>query len=338
MRHLWPLSAQPLRYGLLCLWVVGLLLGGHGFAQEVSTPTVRIGTGSHDGVYFPTGNAICRLLLRGFTEHGLRCQVLSTGGSVANLRALMAGELDAAIVQSDWLFHAYEGTHPFEDGPPFTDLRALFALHAEPFTVLARADSQITGLADLPGKRVNIGNPGSGQRATMEVLMEALGWSMEDFAGIAELPAGEQAQALCDNRLDAIVFTVGHPNASVLEASALCEVRLVPVDGPLVEALMAAQPYYFPATIPGGLYRGNPDPVPSFGVRGMFITTLAMGDEQIYELVQAVFSEFDSLRAAHPALTQLSPEAVARRDFPVPLHPGARRYYRQVRLLRPEDR
>jgi TRAP transporter TAXI family solute receptor len=264
----------------------------------------------------------------------LRCQVLSTDGSVANLRMLRNDELDAAVVQSDWQYHAYQGTPPFDDQPPLENLRTLFALHDEPFTVLARTDSGIQTLEDLRGKRVNIGNPGSGQRATMEVLMEALGWGLTDFGGVSELPAGEQAQALCDDEVDAIVFTVGHPNASILEATALCEVRLVPVAGPAVEALVASHPYYFEAQIPGGLYRGSPDPVPSFGVRGMFTTTAALPEEEVYELVRAVFEEFDGLRYAHPALGQLTPEAMVQEAFAVPLHPGAEKYYRERRLLR----
>lgn len=302
-------------------------------AQAQEEPGLRIGTGSHDGVYFPAGNAICRLLLRGFTEHQLRCQVLSTDGSVANLRDLRASELDAAIVQSDWQFHAFQGNPPFHEEAPLESLRTLFALHAEPFTVLARKDSGIESLAELKDKRVNIGNPGSGQRATMEVLMEALGWSLDDFAGVSELPAGEQAQALCDDEVDAIVYTVGHPNASILEASALCDVHLIPVSGDGVDTLIATHPYYHEATIPGGLYRGNPDPVVSFGVVSMFTTTTALEDQAAYELVKAVFEEFDALRYAHPALGQLTPETMVQRDFAVPLHPGAEKYFREKQLL-----
>jgi len=321
---------------LMTMMAVLLLLAEpveNGLAQELDPEAIGIGTGSHDGVYFPAGNAICRLLLRGFTEHGLRCQVLSTDGSLANLASLREGELDAAIVQSDWQHHAYRGSPPFEADPPFESLRTLFALHDEPFTVLARTDSGIQTLEDLQGKRVNIGNPGSGQRATMEVLMEALGWGLENFARVSELPAGEQAQALCDDEVDAIVFTVGHPNASILEATALCEVRLIPVTGSGVEAMVASHPYYFEAQIPGGLYRGNPDPVASFGVRGVFSTTAAFPEEEAYKLVKAVFEEFDGLRYAHPALGQLTPEAMVRTELAVPPHPGAVKYYRERRLL-----
>jgi len=323
------------RLGTLLVMLLLTVLAPMGLAQPPEDQeAIQIGTGSHDGVYFPAGNAICRLLLRGFTEHGLRCQVLSTGGSVANLGMLREGELDAAIVQSDWQYHAYQGSPPFEDQPPFENLRTLFALHDEPFTVLARTDSGIDTLEDLPGKRVNIGNPGSGQRATMEVLMEALGWGLGDFVGLNELPAGEQAQALCDDEVDAIVFTVGHPNASILESSTLCEVRLIPVEGPAVDSLVASHPYYFEAEIPGGLYRGNPDPVPSFGVIGMFSTTTALPEEEAYEVVKAVFEEFDGLRYAHPALGRLTPQTMVSTEFAVPLHPGAEKYYREKRLLR----
>ena len=178
---------------------------------------VTIGTGGVTGVYYPTGGAICRLVNKNRKQHGIRCSTESTGGSVYNLNTIRAGELDMGVAQSDWQYHAYNGSSKFKDKGANLNLRAIFSVHPEPFTVVARADSGIRNFNDLKGKRVNVGNPGSGQRGTMEVLMDALGWKMSNFSLASELKSSEQSKALCDNKIDAMVFTVGHPSGSIKE-------------------------------------------------------------------------------------------------------------------------
>ena len=196
---------------------------------------VTIGTGGVTGVYYPTGRAICRLVNKTRKEHGIRCSVESTGGSVYNLNTIAAGELDMGVAQSDWQYHAYNGTSKFEKKGPNKKLRAVFSVHPEPFTVVARADSGIKDFMDMKGKRVNIGNPGSGQRGTMEVLMGAVGWTNKDFKLASELKSSEQSKALCDNKVDAMVFTVGHPSGSIKEATTSCDAVMVSVTGPAVD-------------------------------------------------------------------------------------------------------
>ncbi|MBA4732747.1 MAG: TAXI family TRAP transporter solute-binding subunit, partial [Candidatus Thioglobus sp.] len=225
---------------------------------------VTIGTGGVTGVYYPTGGSICRLVNKDRASHGVRCTVESTGGSVYNINTIRAGELDLGVAQSDWQYHAYNGTSKFADAGAFTGLRAVFSVHPEPFTVVARADSGIRNLEDLKGKRVNIGNPGSGQRGTMEVLMDALGWDKSTFALASELKSSEQSKALCDNKIDAMVFTVGHPSGSIKEATTSCDSVLVNVTGAAVDGLVANNDFYRTATIPGGMYNGNPDDTVTF--------------------------------------------------------------------------
>ncbi|MDX9897167.1 MAG: TAXI family TRAP transporter solute-binding subunit, partial [Desulfofustis sp.] len=243
-----------------------------GFAMAVSsaavaeTTFVTIGTGGVTGVYYPAGGAIAQLVNKGKDEHGIRASVEATGGSIYNLNALASGELDLGVVQSDWQYHAYNGTSSFADKGANKDLRAVFSLHPEPFTVVARADSGIKNFEDLKGKRVNIGNPGSGQRGTMEVVMGKYGWTKDDFKLAAELKPAEQSQALCDNKVDAIIYTVGHPNGSIQEATTACDAVLVNVDGPIIEQLVAENDYYRTAVIPGGMYRGNDQDAKTFGV------------------------------------------------------------------------
>ncbi|MDF4701975.1 TAXI family TRAP transporter solute-binding subunit, partial [Vibrio parahaemolyticus] len=176
--------------------------------------------------------------------HGIRCSVESTGGSIYNINTIRAGELDLGIAQSDWQYHAYKGTSKFEESGPFKELRAVFSVHPEPFTVVARKDANIKTFDDLKGKRVNIGNPGSGQRGTMEVLMNQYGWSNDDFKLVSELKAAEQSKALCDNKIDAFIYMVGHPNGSIKEATTSCDAKLVSATGPKIDKIVADNPYY----------------------------------------------------------------------------------------------
>ncbi len=317
---------------LLC---AGLAIGS-GFAslaQAAEQRFVTIGTGGVTGVYYPTGGAICRLVNKSRKQHGIRCSVESTGGSVYNLNAIRAGELDMGVAQSDWQFHAYNGTSKFKKAGPNKDLRAIFSVHPEPFTVVARADSGIHNFQDLKGKRVNIGNPGSGQRGTMEVVMKAMGWSKNDFKLASELKSSEQSKALCDNKIDAMVFTVGHPSGSIKEATTSCDSVLVNVTGPAIDKLIAENDYYRAATIPGGMYRGNPNDIKTFGVGATFVTSAKVPDDVIYNVVKAVFENFDQFRKLHPAFANLKKEEMIKDGLSAPLHPGAVKYYKEAGLM-----
>jgi TRAP transporter TAXI family solute receptor len=314
---------------------IGVMAGGGAFAghkADHEQQFVTVGTGGVTGVYYPTGGAICRLVNKGRKDHGIRCSVESTGGSVYNINTIRAGELDMGVAQSDWQYHAYNGTSKFEDAGPFTDLRAVFSIHPEPFTVVARADSGITSFDDLKGKRVNVGNPGSGQRGTMEVLMAAKGWTMDDFALAAEVKSSEQSRDLCDNKIDAMVFTVGHPSGSIKEATTSCDAVIVSVTGPEVDKLVAENDFYRSATIPGGMYRGADEDVQTFGVGATFVTSAQVPDEVIYEVVKAVFENFDDFSRFHPAFNNLVKEEMVSDGLSAPLHPGALRYYEEVGL------
>jgi hypothetical protein len=290
---------------------------------------VTIGTGGQTGVYYVVGQSICRLVNRGQSEHGIKCTAPSTGGSVANLNAIAAGEQNMGVAQSDQQYNAYNGKDPFTDQGPNKDLRAVFSVHPEPFTIIARADSGIKTFDDLKGKRVNIGNPGSGQRATMEVLMAAKGWDKSVFKLASELKSAEQAQALCDNKVDAIVFTVGHPNGSIKEATTSCEAVLIPVTGPEVDALVAEFPFYAKAVIPGGMYTGTDADTETFGVVATFVSSTGTDEETIYVVVSAVFDNFDRFKKLHPAFANLKEEDMIKNGLSAPLHDGAVKYYKE---------
>ncbi len=308
-------------------------------ASMVSAPVlaagsfITIGTGGVTGVYYPTGGAICRLVNKGRKEHGVRCSVESTGGSVYNINTIRAGDLDMGVAQSDWQYHAYHGTSKFKDAGPFKELRAVFSVHPEPFTVVARADAGIKNFEDLKGKRVNIGNPGSGQRGTMEVLMKAMGWDKSTFALASELKAAEQSSALCDNKIDAMVYTVGHPSGSIKEATTTCDTVLVNVTGPVVDKLVKDNDFYRYATIPGGMYRGNPNDTKTFGVGATFVSSTKTDANTVYHVVKSVFENFDDFKKLHPAFKNLKKSEMIKDGLSAPLHDGAKKYYKEAGLM-----
>ena len=290
---------------------------------------VSIGTGGVTGVYYPTGGAICRLVNKDRKEHGIRCSAESTGGSVYNINTVRAGELEFGVAQSDWQFHAYHGTSKFADQGAFDGLRAVFSVHPEPFTLLVRKGTGIKSFADLKGQKVNVGNPGSGQRATMEVVMEAFGIAMDDFAVASELKGSEMAQALCDGKIDAMIYTIGHPAAAITEATTTCDVELIDVGGAPIDKLIADNSYYRSATIPGGTYKGNPNDIATFGVGATFITSADVPEDVVYTVVKAVFEGFDDFRKLHPAFRALEEKEMISDGLSAPLHPGAEKYYRE---------
>ena len=288
---------------------------------------ISIGTGGVTGVYYPTGGAICRLVNKSRKEHGIRCSAESTGGSVYNINTIKAGELEFGVAQSDWQYHAMNGTSKFEDAGKFEELRAMFSVHPEPFTLIARADSGIEGFMDLKGKRVNVGNPGSGQRATMEVVMEAMGMTMDDLALAAELKGSEMAQAICDNKIDAMIYTIGHPAAAITEATNTCDVKLVDVKGEAIDKLVADNSFYRVATIPGGMYKGSDNEVTTFGVGATFVTSSNVPEKVGYIVAKAVFDNFDDFKKLHPAFANLKEEEMIKDGLSAPIHDGAAKYY-----------
>jgi hypothetical protein len=310
----------------LAAMVTAVTVGSAAIAQE---KFITIGTGGQTGVYYVVGQSICKLVNRGQKDHGIKCTAPSTGGSVANLNAIKAGEQNMGVAQSDQQFNALNGKGPFEESGPFPDLRAVFSVHPEPFTVVARADAGIKTFDDLKGKRVNIGNPGSGQRATMEVVMNAKGWTMDDFQLASELKSAEQAQALCDNKIDAMIFTVGHPSGSIQEATSSCEAVLVDVSGPEIDKLVADNPYYAKATIPGGMYTGTDEDTETFGVLATFVSSTGSDEDTIYQVVKAVFDNFDRFKKLHPAFENLKEEDMLKNGISAPLHDGAVKYYKE---------
>jgi hypothetical protein len=290
---------------------------------------ITIGTGGVTGVYYAAGGAICRLVNKDRAKHNIRCSVESTGGSVFNVNTIKAGELDMGVAQSDVQFNAVKGVAQFQKDGPFKELRAVFALHPEPVTVVARKEANIKSFADFKGKRFNVGNPGSGTRASLDELIAAMGWKISDFSLASELKADEHGPALCDGKIDGFFYLVGHPSANIQDPTTVCGAKLVAVTGPAVDKLVKEKPYYAKATIPGGLYPGNDQPTQTYGVLATFVSSSKVPADTIYAVVKGVFDNFDEFKKLHPALANLDPKTMIKDGLSAPLHEGAVKYYKE---------
>lgn len=308
-----------------------LLLTASGGRAE--TEFITFGTAGVTGVYYPVGGTICRMVNRKARQHGVRCTVESTGGSIYNLNALRQDDLDLAFAQSDWHHASYLGKGVFANQGAHEKLRSVFSLHSEALTVVAREDSDIDDIYDLKGKRFNIGNPGSGTRSTVEELMNALGWDKGVFSLASEFKASEQAQKLCDNQIDAFAFNTGHPNGSIQEVTSTCDTKIIPVTGEVVEKLINNNAYYAPATIPGGMYTGNPKDIATYGVTATVVSSAEVDEDLVYEVVKGVFEDFDVFKRTHPILAYLDKEQMIAHGLTAPLHEGAKRYYEEAGLI-----
>jgi TRAP transporter TAXI family solute receptor len=296
---------------------------------EAQQKFITIGTGGVTGVYYAAGGAICRLVNKDRSKHGIRCSVESTGGSVFNINTIKAGELDMGVAQSDVHYNATKGVAQFQKDGPFTDLRAVMSLHPEPFTVLARKELNAKAFADFKGKRFNIGNPGSGTQASMLELLGAMGWKTQDFSLASELKADEHGPALCDGKIDGFFYAVGHPSANIQDPTTTCGAKIVPLTGPAVEKLVKEKPYYAKATIPAGLYPNNPQATETYGVLATFVSSTKTPADTVYQVVKAVFDNLDEFKKLHPALANLTAQSMVKDGLSAPLHDGAVKYYKE---------
>ncbi|MCD9470188.1 TAXI family TRAP transporter solute-binding subunit [Photobacterium phosphoreum] len=298
------------------------------FATAADT-FISIGTGGQTGVYYIAGQSICRFVNRTTDTHQIKCNAPTSGGGVANVNGLRSLEYNFGIMQSDHQFKALNGLAPFQDHGKMTDIRAVFSLQSEVFTILAREDSGIHSFEDLKNKRVNLGNPGSGQRDTFEQILAVKNWNSDVFSLVSDLKPAEQAPAMSDNKIDAMSYFVGHPNGAIQEASTTTDTRLIPVTGPEIDALLKEKSYFTKAIIPGGMYRGNPNDTVSIGGKAVLSTNADTDPEMVYQLVKSVFTNIDRFKRLHPAFAELKEIDMIKTGLTAPLHDGAIRYYKE---------
>jgi uncharacterized protein len=310
--------------GLACAMSIG-------FPEARAQKTVTIGTAAVMGVYYPLGGAICRMVNATRKEHRIRCSVEPSEGSVANIKGVIAGDLDLGIAQSDTQYYALKGEGPFKDNPQ-PALRALFTVYPEVFTLMARADANIRKLEDIRGKRIAIGTAGSGTRSTLELVLKSYGITMADLKSAVGLRFIELAPALCDNKIDAFVFVGGHPNAILSDASTSCATTVASVAGAPIDKLVASQPFYAKAEVPAKMYKGTDAAQPSFGTVATVVVSADMSDGTAYAITRAVFENFADFKKLHPAIANITKEGALRGET-VPFHPGAVKYFKEVGLM-----
>ena len=319
---------------LAMAFVVAISAAGVGSSDRARAADVIIGAGDESPVHFNVGRALCRAISK--SKQAMTCAVERiVGGDAAEPLAVLGnlrdGTIDIGVAPSDWLYHAYTASGPVEFmDARFENLRILMLLHGEPFTVVARRDAGIAKLADLAGKRVNIGVPGSDQRVVMQQVMTAMGWSRDSFTLADELTGPEQSLALCHDRIQAMVAIVAHPDTALAKTMALCDAGLVEITGPEITKLIVDKPYFSVTEIPAGSYENQTAAVKTFGVRVVAVVSEDMPDTTAYDIVQAVFGNFDSFKRLHPALRQLRPQDMKSEGDVAPMHPGAIRKYNEI--------
>jgi TRAP transporter TAXI family solute receptor len=298
------------------------------------TTFVTIGTGGITGVYYPTGGAIARIVNKKKDEYGIRATVESTGGSVFNVNAIMAGDLEFGVVQSDRQYQAINGLAEWKDKGKQENLRAVFSVHPESVTLVAAVDAGIEKIEDLKGKRVNIGNPGSGQRQNSIDVLNAVGIDYKSDITAESVKAAEAPGLLQDGRIDAFFTTGGHPRNAIKEATAGArKVRFIPVTGSGIDKIIAENPYYAKAKIPITLYPGaqNDADVETFGVKATFVTSAKVPENVVYAITKEVFDNFEAFKKLHPAYTVLTKESMMD-GLSAPLHSGAEKYFKEAGL------
>ncbi len=293
---------------------------------------ITIGTGGVTGTYYPTGGAVCRLVNQVKKDTGIRCSVESTGGSVYNINTIKNGELDFGIAQSDVVYQAANGTDKFE-GNKIPKLRSVMAIYPELFTLVSRKDASINNIMDIKGKRINLGNPGSGNEATALAMFDALGINKTDLAFAGALKASEMPDALRDNKIDGYFYMVGHPTANIKDASNSVDVKIVPIEGDVINKFVKANPYFAQANVPGGIYKGNDADTPTFGVKAVLVTSTDVSDEAVYTVVKQILENFDSFKSLHPAYANITKESLLD-GLSAELHEGAKKYFKEAGLIK----
>jgi hypothetical protein len=296
---------------------------------------VTIGTGGVTGLYYPTGGAIARMVNQQRDRYGIKMTVESTAGSVYNINAVLNGDLEFGVAQSDRQYQAYHGLAEWTDKGPQKNLRSVLSIHPESITLIAARESGIETIADLRGKRVNLGNPGSGQLQNSRDVLRAAGLSEDDLTA-EHVKAVEAPALLNDGRIDAFFYTVGHPNGNIKEATAgRIKVFIVPIQGEGIDAMVRELPYYAPSTIPAEFYPKavNSDDIQTVGVKATLVTSDAVDAEIVHSITREIFERFDEFKELHPAYQVLTPEQMLQ-GLSAPLHPGALRYYRESELDR----
>ena len=294
-------------------------------ALPASAQQLSIATGGTGGVYYPIGGGFAEMI----NNHieGAQATAEVTGASVENMGLIMRGDADLALVLADTAYQAYTGTDDFE-GRQIENTRALASVYPNAVQLVTLAESDIESIADLAGKRVSVGAPGSGTELNARALLEANGISYEDFTP-QRLNFNETADAIRDGDIDAGFWSVGPPTSSILNLAATRDIRLIGLSDEEVANAQEEEAVFAPYELAAGMYDGMDEAVQTIGIPNVLVVNSEMDEELAYQLTQLLFENTDELIAVHPAANDTTVEFTME-STPVPLHPGAIRYFEEV--------
>ncbi|BBI76266.1 C4-dicarboxylate ABC transporter substrate-binding protein [Vreelandella aquamarina] len=294
-------------------------------ALPASAQQLSIATGGTGGVYYPIGGGFAEMI----NNHidGAQATAEVTGASVENMGLIMRGDADLALVLADTAYQAYTGTGDF-DGRQIENTRALASVYPNAVQLVTLAESDIQSIADLAGKRVSVGAPGSGTELNARALLEANGVSYEDFTP-QRLNFNETADAIRDGDIDAGFWSVGPPTSSILNLAATRDIRLIGLSDEEIANAQEEEAVFAPYELAAGMYDGMDEAVQTIGIPNVLVVNSDMDEELAYQLTQLLFENTDELIAVHPAANDTTVEFTMN-STPVPLHPGALRYFEEV--------
>ncbi|MFP4396938.1 MAG: TAXI family TRAP transporter solute-binding subunit [Desulfonatronovibrio sp.] len=303
--------------------IVGLALSA---PQAMAKQDILFGGASITGVYYQVALQISNMMNK---HEGKNYNYIGrpTGGSVFNINALERGAFDFGVAQSDRHWQAYNGAADWED-KPVKSLRSVFSMHPETIMLVTRKDTGIKKVEDIKGKRVNIGNPGSGQRGNAMDVLEIYGLDPDKDFQAEGLQQHEASRALVDRNIDAFFYTVGNPSAAIEEPATSVDIRMVPINSSGIKKMVEEKPYYVMTTIPAGTYRGMDEDVETYAVTATVVTNENVDDQVVYDMVSTVFENLDELKGSHAAFRNLKAEEMLK-GISAPIHPGAEKYYKE---------
>ena len=290
---------------------------------------ITIGAGARQGLYYPTGEALCGLFENGNKD--VKCRVKASKGGAANLRDINRGKIEFGMVPSDWAGWAYDGRFKFKASGGDKSLRSVVSLFDMPLTFIVAGNSEIKQLSDLKGKKISIAG------TTPEVFDEiraAYGWKISDFPFIDIGRTRDRAGALCKGELDAILFQVAHPTGLVQKAVQTCKAKVLPLPSSIINRLTQSSKAFVKSSVPGGMYAGNGASAQTIATKVVILSRAAVAEDVVYAFVKSTIENTKALRRLHPAHDRMRERAMSRDGLVAPLHPGAARYYRERGWIR----
>ncbi|MBX3619121.1 MAG: TAXI family TRAP transporter solute-binding subunit [Rhizobacter sp.] len=290
---------------------------------------VNVLTGGQSGVYYPLGVALSQIFAKAIPN--LKTSAQATKASAENLNLLQAGRGEVAFSLGDAVSSAWKGDAEAGFKAPLTKLRTLAGIYANYIQIVATEDSGIKTLADLKGKRISVGAAKSGTELNARAVLKGAGLSYADFAKVEYLPFGESVDLMKNRQLDVTLQSAGIGVASIRDLASSVKIVVVPVPADVVAKI--GDPAYLPATLPANTYTGQTAAVPTIAIKNFLITHEGVPADLVYAMTKAMFDHLDQLVAAHSAAKAIHKEEAAASP-PVPLHPGAARYYKEIGVLK----